>query len=90
MKNVTLRQLRVFASVARHLKLHACGRRAESSRARGIDANQGVRGEVGLPVFDRTSRQVSLSPAAEAFRYFLERGEAFLALHFASLKPLRV
>jgi hypothetical protein len=27
---------------------------------------------------------------AEAFRYFiLERGEAFLAKHFAALKPLR-
>lgn len=48
----------------------------------------------GLPIMRRWhvvhNLAKTLSPAAEAFRYFiLERGEAFLAKHFAALKPLR-
>ena len=43
----------------------------------------------GLPIVRRwhvvNNSAKTLSPAAEAFRYFiLERGEAFLAEHFAS------
>ncbi len=48
----------------------------------------------GLPIMRRWhvvhNLAKTLSPAAEAFRYFiLERSEAFLAKHFAALKPLR-
>jgi hypothetical protein len=49
----------------------------------------------GLPVMRRwhvvNTLAKTLSPAAEAFRYFvLEKGEAFLAKHFAhSMGPLQ-
>ena len=73
MKNVTHRQLRVFTSEHRLIA---------------------VPETEGLPIMRRWhlvhNLAKTLSPAAEAFRYFiLERGEAFLAKHFAALKPLR-
>ncbi|MGO9424311.1 MAG: LysR family transcriptional regulator [Steroidobacteraceae bacterium] len=109
MKNVTLRQLLVFASVARRLSFTRAAEELSLTAPAVSMQIKEFEAEVGLPVFDRTSRQVSLtmvgeymlaharrvlaktlSPPAEAFRYFiLERGEAFLAKHFAALKPLR-
>jgi DNA-binding transcriptional LysR family regulator len=74
--NVTFRQLRVFAEVARH-----------GSMARAADALhltppavsmqiKEVETQVGLPLFDRRGRQVSLSTAGE---YFLVHAKRLLA-----------
>jgi DNA-binding transcriptional LysR family regulator len=65
MKNVTLRQLRVFASVARHLSFV---RAAEELRLTAPAVSMQIKeleAEVGLPLFDRTSRQVSLTTVGE-------------------------
>ncbi len=65
MKNVTLRQLRVFASVARHLSF---ARAAEELKLTAPAVSMQIKeleAEVGLPLFDRTSRQVSLTTIGE-------------------------
>jgi LysR family transcriptional regulator, low CO2-responsive transcriptional regulator len=65
MKNATLRQLRVFASVARHLSFV---RAAEELNLTAPAVSMQIKEfetEVGLPVFDRTSRQVSLTMVGE-------------------------
>ena len=65
MKNATLRQLRIFASVARHLSFV---RAAEELKLTAPAVSMQVKeleAEVGLPLFDRTSRQVSLTMVGE-------------------------
>jgi DNA-binding transcriptional LysR family regulator len=65
MKNATLRQLRVFACVARHLSFI---RAAEELNLTAPAVSMQVKefeAEVGLPVFDRTSRRVSLTMVGE-------------------------
>jgi LysR family transcriptional regulator, low CO2-responsive transcriptional regulator len=65
MKNATLRQLRVFASVARHLSFI---RAAEELKLTAPAVSMQVKEletEVGLPLFNRTSRQVSLTMVGE-------------------------
>jgi DNA-binding transcriptional LysR family regulator len=65
MKNVTLRQLRVFASVARHLSfVRAATELRLSAPAVSMQIKE-LETEVGLPLFDRTSRHVSLTMVGE-------------------------
>jgi LysR family transcriptional regulator, low CO2-responsive transcriptional regulator len=65
MKNATLRQLRVFASVARHLSFVRAAEElgltppAVSMQIKDLEI------EVGLPLFDRSSRKVSLTMVGE-------------------------
>src|SRR5450759_2606731 len=74
--NVTFRQLRVFAEVA---KLGSMSRAAETLRLTPQAISMQVREielQVGLPLFDRTGRSVSLSTADE---YFLVHARRLLA-----------
>ena len=65
MKNATLRQLRVFASVARHLSfIRAATELKLTPPAVSMQVKQ-LETEVGMPLFDRTSRQVSLTMVGE-------------------------
>lgn len=65
MKSATLRQLRVFAAVARHLSF---SRAAEEMNLSAPAVSMQVREletQVGLPLFDRSSRKVSLTTVGE-------------------------
>ena len=65
MKNATLRQLRIFTCVARHLSFV---RAAEELRLSAPAVSMQIKElelEVGLPLFDRTSRRVSLTMVGE-------------------------
>jgi LysR family transcriptional regulator, low CO2-responsive transcriptional regulator len=65
MKNATLRQLRVFASVARHLSfVRAAEELSLSAPAVSMQVKE-LETEVGLPLFDRNSRQVALTMVGE-------------------------
>lgn len=65
MKNATLRQLRVFASVAKHLSfVRAAEELSLTAPAVSMQIKE-LEAAVGLPVFDRTSRQVSLTMVGE-------------------------
>jgi LysR family transcriptional regulator, low CO2-responsive transcriptional regulator len=77
MKNVTLRQLRVFASVARHLSF---ARAAEELHLTPPAISMQVKEleeQVGLPLFDRSGRSVSLTTVGE---YVLAHAKRVLAV----------
>jgi DNA-binding transcriptional LysR family regulator len=65
MKNATLRQLRVFASVARHLSFVRAAEELNLSAPAVSMQIKELETEVGLPLFDRTSRQTSLTMVGE-------------------------
>ncbi len=65
MKNVTLRQLRVFASVARHLSFARAAAELNLTPPAVSMQIKELEAEVGLPVFDRSSRKVSLTMVGE-------------------------
>lgn len=65
MKNATLRQLRVFASVAKHLNF---GKAAEELHLTPPAVSMQIREletQVGLPLFDRSGRKVALTVTGE-------------------------
>ena len=73
MKNATLRQLRVFSAVARHSSF------ARAAEELGLTAPavsmqiKELETEVGLPLFDRTSRKVSLTMVGEYVLAYTQR-----------------
>src|SRR4051812_25416715 len=76
MKNATLRQLRVFAAVGKHLSF---ARAAEELSLTPPAVSMQIREleeQVGMPLFDRTSRAVSLTTVGE---YVLAHARRVLA-----------
>jgi DNA-binding transcriptional LysR family regulator len=65
MKNATLRQLRVFASVARHLSFVRAAKELNLTPPAVSMQIKELEAEVGLPLFDRSSHQVSLTFVGE-------------------------
>jgi LysR family transcriptional regulator, low CO2-responsive transcriptional regulator len=77
MKNVTLRQLRVFVSVAKHLSfVRAAEELALTPPAVSMQIKE-LEGQVGMPLFDRSSRSVSLTLVGE---YVLAHARRALAV----------
>jgi len=76
MKNATLRQLRVFASVARHLSFIRAAEELKLTAPAVSMQIKELETEVGLPLFDRTSRHVSLTMVGE---YMLAHTQRVLA-----------
>jgi LysR family transcriptional regulator, low CO2-responsive transcriptional regulator len=77
MKNVTLRQLRVFVSVARHLSfVRAADELALTPPAVSMQIKE-LEAQVGMPLFDRSSRSVSLTLVGE---YVLAHAKRVLAV----------
>ncbi|ABM94439.1 LysR family transcriptional regulator [Methylibium sp. Pch-M] len=73
MKNVTFRQLRVFTEVARHLSF---ARAAEALHLTPPAVTMQVKeleSQVGLPLFERSGRGVSLSTAGEYYLVYAKR-----------------
>jgi DNA-binding transcriptional LysR family regulator len=76
MKNVTLRQLRVFAAVGKHLNFtRAAEELALSPPAVSMQIKE-LEEQVGMPLFDRSSRSVSLTTVGE---YVLAHARRVLA-----------
>jgi DNA-binding transcriptional LysR family regulator len=65
MKNITLRQLRVFAAVARHQSFARAADELHLTPPAISMQIKELESEIGLPVFDRTSRRVSLTMVGE-------------------------
>jgi LysR family transcriptional regulator, low CO2-responsive transcriptional regulator len=73
LKNATLKQLRVFSAVARHLSF---ARAAEELRLTAPAVSMQIKEletEVGLPLFDRSSRKVSLTMVGEYVLAYTQR-----------------
>ena len=73
MKNVSLRQLRVFASVAKHLSFARAAEELNLSPPAVSMQIKELEVEVGLPLFDRTSRKVSLTTVGEYLLAYTRR-----------------
>src|SRR5262245_29327678 len=77
MKNVTLRQLRIFAAVGKHLSF---ARAAEELALTAPAVSMQIKDleeQVGLALFDRSSRSVSLTTVGE---YVLAHARRVLAV----------
>jgi LysR family transcriptional regulator, low CO2-responsive transcriptional regulator len=70
MRNVTLRQMRVFAAVARNLSFTRAARELHLTQPAVSQQMKLLEEEVGLPLFEQIGRKVHLAPAgAELLRY---------------------
>jgi LysR family transcriptional regulator, low CO2-responsive transcriptional regulator len=76
MKNVTLRQLRVFAAVGKHLNFARAAEELALTPPAVSMQIKDLEEQVGLPLFDRTSRSVSLTTMGE---YVLAHARRVLA-----------
>ena len=65
MKNVTLRQLRIFAAVARDLSFVRAAEELNLSPPAVSMQIKELEAEIGMPLFDRSSRRVSLTTVGE-------------------------
>ncbi|NIC40429.1 LysR family transcriptional regulator [Aquabacterium sp. A08] len=65
MKNATFRQLRVFVEVARHLSFARAAEVLHLTPPAVTMQVKELEGHVGLPLFERSGRQVSLTTAGE-------------------------
>ncbi len=70
MRNVTLRQMRVFAMVARHLSFTRAARELHLTQPAVSQQVKLLEAGTGLPLFEHIGRKVQLTPAgAELLRY---------------------
>ena len=65
MKNVTLRQLRVFEAVARHMNFSRAAEELHLSQPAVSTQVKELAGHVGLPLIERIGRRTYLTPAGE-------------------------
>ncbi len=88
MRNVTLRQMRVFAMVARTLSFTRAARELHLTQPAVSQQVKLLEADIGLPLFEQLGRKVHLTPAgAELLRYanqtldlLREAGEAIAAM----------
>src|ERR1700726_4463368 len=70
MRNVTLRQMKVFVSVARHLSFTRAAQELHLTQPAVSQQVKLLEQEIGLPLFEQIGRKVHLAPAgAELLRY---------------------
>src|SRR6201994_293148 len=70
LRNVTLRQMKVFVSVARHLSFTRAAQELHLTQPAVSQQVKLLEEEVGLPLFEKIGRKVQLAPAgAELLRY---------------------
>jgi DNA-binding transcriptional LysR family regulator len=70
MRNVTLRQMRVFTTVARHLSFTRAARELHLTQPAVSQQIKLLEAEVGMPLFEQIGRKVQLAPAGtELLRY---------------------
>jgi len=88
MRNVTLRQMRVFAAVARHLSFTRAAQELHLTQPAVSQQVSLLEEEVGMPLFEQIGRKIRLAPAGmELLRYatqitelLREAGEALAAM----------
>ena len=73
MKNATFRQLRVFSEVARHLSFVRAAQALHLTPPAVTMQVKELEGHVGLPLFERNGRKVSLTTAGEYMLVYARR-----------------
>ncbi len=88
MRNVTLRQMRVFSTVARHLSFTRAARELHLTQPAVSQQIKLLEQEVGLPLFEHIGRKVQLTPAGiellgfanQTLELLREAGESLAAM----------
>jgi len=88
MRNVTLRQMRVFAAVARHLSFTRAAQELHLTQPAVSQQVSLLETEVGMPLFARTSRAVRLTAAGEVLVPLAQRILADVEMAQAELDAL--
>ena len=73
MKNATFRQLRVFSEVARHLSFAKAAQALHLTPPAVTMQVKELEGHVGLPLFERSGRSVSLTTPGEYMLVYARR-----------------
>jgi len=76
MKNLTIRQLQVFVSVARHLSFARAAEELHLTQPAVSMQVKELEGGIGLPLFDRSGKRIALTTPGE---YFLVHARRMLA-----------
>jgi DNA-binding transcriptional LysR family regulator len=89
MRNVTLRQLRVFATVARHLSFTSAARELHLTQPAVSQQIKLLEQEVGMPLFEQIGRKVQLTPAGAELLGFANQAMELLRAAGESLNAMR-
>ena len=89
MRNVTLRQMRVFAAVARHLSFTRAARELHLTQPAVSQQVKLLQQEVGLPLFEHIGRKVRLAPAGEELLRYVNQAIELLSEAAESLAAMR-
>jgi DNA-binding transcriptional LysR family regulator len=89
MRNVTLRQLRVFAAVARNLSFTRAARELHLTQPAISQQVKLLEEEVGLPLFEQIGRKVHLAPAGVELLRYTEGAMELLRQAGESLSAMR-
>jgi DNA-binding transcriptional LysR family regulator len=89
MKNVTLRQMRVFAAVARNLSFTRAARELHLTQPAVSQQVKLLEEEVGLPLFEHIGRKVHLAPAGVELLRYTEQAMELLRQASESLSAMR-
>jgi|SRR5579872_1565095 len=89
MRNVTLRQMRVFSTVARHLSFTRAARELHLTQPAVSQQVKLLEEEVGLPLFERIGRKVQLAPAGAELLVYANQAIELLRAAGESLSAMR-
>jgi LysR family transcriptional regulator, low CO2-responsive transcriptional regulator len=89
MRNMTLRQMRVFAAVARHLSFTRAARELHLTQPAVSQQVKLLEAEVGLPLFEQIGRKVHLAPAGAELLRYTEQALELLRQASESLSAMR-
>ena len=89
MKNVTLRQMRVFAAVAHNLSFTRAARELHLTQPAVSQQVKLLEEEVGLPLFEHIGRKVHLAPAGVELLRYTEQAMELLRQASESLSAMR-
>jgi LysR family transcriptional regulator, low CO2-responsive transcriptional regulator len=89
MRNMTLRQMRVFAAVARHLSFTKAARELHLTQPAVSQQVKLLEAEVGLPLFEQIGRKVHLAPAGVELLRYTDQAMELLRQASESLSAMR-
>ena len=89
MRNITLRQMRVFAAVARNLSFTKAARELHLTQPAISQQVKLLEEEVGLPLFEQIGRKVHLAPAGVELLRYTEQAMELLRQASESLSAMR-
>src|SRR5579872_6105243 len=89
MRNVTLRQMRVFSTVARNLSFTRAARELHLTQPAVSQQVKLLEEEVGLPLFEHIGRKVHLAPAGIELLRYTEQAMELLRQASESLSAMR-